>query len=177
MHPFTTAAVLVLGCFAVLGNCAPRLNSKTTNAVCRIEERFLRQMRHKFHVLSRDAQRHDEDTDTRLVGKDLFRGLEESGSCYVLREVIDFYLITVLNSDELQTNYPHLGEVKEFLTVLMKRHMSDCDTKEKTKANENIDRLKQKVEQLGEARKAKVVGGLFILLQEIGSRCSTAGRG
>ncbi|XP_072125451.1 interleukin-22-like [Mobula birostris] len=132
-------------------------------------------MRHKFHVLSKDAQKHDEDTETRLVGKDLFRGLEKSGSCYVLKEVIDFYLGTVLQSDHLHAKYLHLSDVKEFLAVLMKRHMSDCDTEDKTKANKNIERLKQKVEKLGEASEAKVVGELFILLQEITSRCSTPG--
>ncbi|XP_051886724.1 interleukin-22-like [Pristis pectinata] len=176
MLSFTTVAVLVLGCFAVLVNCAPRLKPKSSNAVCHVEEQLLRQMRHKVHALSKDAEKHDEDTETRLVGKDLFRGLEESGSCYVLKEVIDFYLGTVLKSDKLHAKYSHLKEVKEFLTILMKRHMSACDTEDKTKANKNIEQLKQKVDKLGEASKAKVVGELFILLQEIGSRCSTPGR-
>ncbi|XP_072913808.1 interleukin-22-like [Hemitrygon akajei] len=175
MYSLATVVVLVLGGFAVLGSTAPSLKSRTANAVCQVEEHLLRQMRYKVHALSKDAQKHDEDTETRLMGKDLFQGLEESGSCYVLKEVIDFYLGTVLRSDQLHAKYSHLNDVKEFLAVLMKRHMSACDTEDKTKANKNIERLKQKVEKLGEASKAKVVGELFILLQEITNRCSAAG--
>ncbi|XP_069760066.1 uncharacterized protein [Narcine bancroftii] len=155
-HSCPTVALLVLGCFAVLANSAPRLKSERLKAA-----------------------KHDEDTHTRLVGKDLFRGLEESGPCYVLREVIDFYLATVLKPDQWLAQFSHLKEVKEFLAVLTKKHMADCDTEEKTNANKNIEQLKQKVGEfflLGEASKAKVVRELFILLQEIGSRCSTPRR-
>ncbi|XP_069760067.1 interleukin-22-like isoform X3 [Narcine bancroftii] len=144
-HSCPTVALLVLGCFAVLANSAPRLKSERLKVGCHVEGQRLRQMRHKVHVLSKDAAKHDEDTHTRLVGKDLFRGLEESGPCYVLREVIDFYLATVLKPDQWLAQFSHLKEVKEFLAVLTKKHMADCDTEEKTNANKNIEQLKQKV--------------------------------
>ncbi|XP_067906152.1 uncharacterized protein [Heterodontus francisci] len=118
------------------------------------------------------AEKFDQDTDTRLIGKDLFQGLEGSGGCYVLKEVIDFYLGNVLASEELHNKYSHLKEVKEFLTILMKRHMFDCDAEDKKQANENIKLLKEKLNQVSETREAKVIGELFMLLQEIGTHCS-----
>ncbi|XP_069758922.1 interleukin-22-like isoform X1 [Narcine bancroftii] len=144
-HSCPTVALLVLGCFAVLANSAPRSKSERLKVGCHVEGQRLRHMRHKVHVLSKDAAKHDEDTHTRLVGKDLFRGLEESGPCYVLREVTDFYLATVLKPDQWLAQFSHLKEVKEFLAVLTKKHMADCDTEEKANANKNIEQLKQKV--------------------------------
>ncbi|XP_078077233.1 interleukin-22-like [Mustelus asterias] len=172
MYSFQSLAVLVLGCFAFVANCAPSLKAKPPNMVCYVEEQLLRGMRHKVHALSKEGQKFDKDTDTRLVGKDLFQGLERQGSCYVLKEVIDFYLGNILASDALHSKYSRLLEVKEFLTILMKRHMSDCGAEDKRQADDNVALLKQKLNQLSETREAKVVGELFMLLQEIGKHCS-----
>ncbi|XP_078423700.1 interleukin-22-like [Cetorhinus maximus] len=172
MYTFQGLAVLVLGYFAIMASCAPWLEAKPSDMVCHVEEQLLRGMRHKVHALSKEAQIFDMDTDTRLIGNDLFQGLEGRAGCYVLKEVIDFYLGNVLASDELHATYSHLQEVKEFLTILIRRHMSDCGTGDKTQAHNNINLLKQKLNQLSGIREAKVVGELFMLLQEIGKRCS-----
>ncbi|XP_043564774.1 interleukin-22-like [Chiloscyllium plagiosum] len=172
MYFFQGLAALVLGYFAVMASCAPWLKSRHHNMVCHVEEQLLRYMRHKFHALSDEAQKIDTDTDTRLIGKDLFQGLQGHGRCYVLKEVIDFYLGNVLSSEDLHAKYSHLKEIKEFLALLTKQHMSDCNTKNRTQAKHNIDLLKQKLNQLSEKRAAKVIGELFMLLQEIGKYCS-----
>ncbi|XP_020383748.2 interleukin-22 [Rhincodon typus] len=172
MYSLQGLAVLALSYFAIMANCAPRLKSKRSNMVCRVEEQLLRYMRHKFHALSDEAQKIDTDTDTRLIGRDLFQGLRGQGKCYVLKEVIDFYLGNVLAPEELHTKYSHLKEIKEFLALLIKRHMSDCNTEDRTQANHNINLLKQKLNQLSEKGVAKVIGELFMLLQEIGKHCS-----
>ncbi|GCB70209.1 hypothetical protein scyTo_0008522 [Scyliorhinus torazame] len=172
MFSFQSLAVLVLGYFAFMANCAPLMEAKRPHGICHVEEQLLRGMRHKVHALSKEAQEIDEDTDTRLIGKDLFQGLEGHDGCYVLKEVIDFYLGNVLASDELHHRYSRLQEVKEFLAILTRRHMSDCGVAQKRQANDNIDGLKQKLNQLRETREAKVIGELFMLLQELGKHCS-----
>ncbi|XP_007903186.2 interleukin-22 [Callorhinchus milii] len=128
-------------------------------------------MRPTIFDLSKEAQEHDKDTATRLIGKKLFQGLQEEDKCYLLHKVVDFYLRNDLASEELHRKYSHIKKVREAFTTL-KMSISKCDVQEMKKVDHKLEELEREVRKLGKNREAKVVGELYMLFQDIGKYCS-----
>ncbi|XP_005081563.1 interleukin-22 [Mesocricetus auratus] len=120
--------------------------------------------------LAEEASLADNNTDVRLIGDELFQGVNRQNRCYLMKQVLNFTLAEVLipHSDRFQ---PYMQQVVPFLTKLSNQ-LSLCQIRgDGQHIQKNIQTLKETVKQLGESGEIKAIGELNLLFMHLRNYC------
>nr|XP_056702482.1 interleukin-22 [Euleptes europaea] len=167
---------MVCLCFLPLLFLASPLPLKEKDALanhsCRLRktnfQRFY--IRNQTYTLARMARLADNDTDNRFVGQHLYIRIKEKNHCYLMKRVTEIVVENVLS--ELKNQYPMAEEVANFLGCLHKE-LSNCKPLgHKVHIESNIEKMKDKMKQLGENGKNKAVGELDLLFDYLENACT-----
>ncbi|XP_019496067.1 PREDICTED: interleukin-22 [Hipposideros armiger] len=97
-------------------------------------------------MLAKEASLADNNTDVRLIGEKLFRGVNMRERCYLMKQVLNFTLEEVLlpQSDRFQ---PYMQEVVPFLARLSNK-LSQCHIENDDQhIHRNVQNLKDTVKK------------------------------
>nr|XP_002711294.1 interleukin-22 [Oryctolagus cuniculus]CAB0000292.1 TPA: interferon 2B1 [Oryctolagus cuniculus] len=138
---------------------------------CRLDEsNFTSYITNLTFMLAKEANSADNNTDVRLIGNELFHGVNEKDHCYLLKHVLNFTLEEVLfpESDRFQ---PYMQQVLSFLAKLS-NNLSQCHIEgDDQHIQRNVQQLKDTVKQLGESGEIKAIGELDLLFMALRTAC------
>ncbi|XP_024432225.2 interleukin-22 [Desmodus rotundus] len=161
------ANCLLLFALLVQGGAALPIGSH-----CRLDKSNFQQpyiTNHTF-MLANEASLADNNTDVRLIGEKLFRGVNMSEHCYLMKQVLNFIVEEVLlpESDRFQ---PYMQEVVPFM-VRLSNNLSQCRIESGDQhIRRNVQQLKDTVEKLGESGKIKAIGEVNLLFMFLRNAC------
>ncbi|XP_077197047.1 interleukin-22 [Paroedura picta] len=139
---------------------------------CRLRKTSFQQfyIRNHTYTLAKMARLSDNDTDNRFVGQHLYINIKEKNHCYVMKRVTEVVLKNILS--ELRNQYPMIEDVANFLGLLHKE-LSKCKPLgHKEHIENNLEKMKDKMKQLGENGKNKAVGELDLLFDYLENACT-----
>ncbi|KAL4701229.1 hypothetical protein H8959_015233 [Pygathrix nigripes] len=115
---------------------------------CRLDKSNFQQpyITNRTFMLAKEASLADNNTDVRLIGEKLFRGVSTSERCYLMKQVLNFTLEEVLlpQSDRFQ---PYMQEVVPFLARLS-NSLSTCHIEgDDLHIQRNVQNLKDTVKK------------------------------
>ncbi|XP_048357725.1 interleukin-22 [Sphaerodactylus townsendi] len=142
------------------------------NHSCRLKKTSFQQFyfRNQTYTLARMARLADNDTDNRFVGQHLYINIKEKNHCYLMKRVTEIVVKNVLS--ELKNQYPMAEEVANFLGHLH-TELSNCKPLgHKELVERNLEKMKDKMKQLGENGKNKAVGELDLLFDYLENSCT-----
>ncbi|XP_060049351.1 interleukin-22 [Erinaceus europaeus] len=112
----------------------------------------------------------DNNTDVRLIGENLYHGVNISERCYLMKQVLNFTLEEVLfpQQDKFQ---PYMQEVVPFFARL-NNMLRQCHSKsDAQQIQRNVQELQDTVRKLGESGEIKVIGELNLLFIYLKDAC------
>ncbi|KAM6154220.1 interleukin-22 [Erethizon dorsatum] len=121
-------------------------------------------------MLAKEASFADNNTDVRLIGDKLFRGVNIRDRCYLMKQVLNFTLEEVLfpQSDRFQ---PYMQKVLPFLADLSNK-LSLCHIRgDDQHIQRNVQQLKDTVRKLGESGEIKAIGEVDLLFIALKNFC------
>ncbi|EHB08327.1 Interleukin-22 [Heterocephalus glaber] len=121
-------------------------------------------------MLAEEASFADNNTDVRLIGGKLVRGVNVKERCYLMKQVLNFTLEEVLfpHSDWFQ---PHMKEVVSFLDGLSNK-LSPCHIRgDDQHIQRKVEQLKDTVKKLGESGDIKAISEVNLLLSYLKDYC------
>ncbi|XP_021778269.1 interleukin-22 isoform X1 [Papio anubis] len=144
MGTLATSCLLLLA-LSVQGGAAAPISSH-----CRLDKSNFQQpyITNRTFMLAKEASLADNNTDVRLIGEKLFRGVSMSERCYLMKQVLNFTLEEVLlpQSDRFQ---PYMQEVVPFLARLS-NSLSTCHIEgDDLHIQKNVQKLKDTVKKVG----------------------------
>ncbi|KAM6216417.1 interleukin-22 [Rhynchocyon petersi] len=164
--------ILATGCILLMALSVQRGAAVPINTHCRLNKTdFEPYIANRTYMLANKASLGDDNTDVRLIGKNLSHDVHVSKHCYLMKQVLNFTLEEVLLpwSDRFQ---PYMKDVVPFMAKLNNK-LKQCNIQS---GHQNIQRkvqkLKDTVEKLGESGKIKVVGELYLLFQGLKDTCA-----
>ncbi|ELW67027.1 Interleukin-22 [Tupaia chinensis] len=122
-------------------------------------------------MLAKEANSADNNTEVRLIGEKLFRGVNMGERCYLMKQVLNFTLEEVFfpNSDRFQ---PYMQEVISFLDRLRNK-LSSCHIEgDDQHIQNNVQKLKDTVKKLGESGEIKAIGEVNLLFMKMKEVCA-----
>ncbi|XP_002918368.1 interleukin-22 [Ailuropoda melanoleuca] len=139
---------------------------------CRLNSSDFQQpyITNRTFMLAEEASLADNNTDVRLIGDQLFHGVNMGDRCYLMKEVLNFTLEEVLlpQSHRFQ---PYMQEVVPFLAKLSNR-LSQCHIESDDQhIHRNVQNLKDTVTKLGENGEIKAIGELNLLFIALKNAC------
>ncbi|XP_077024242.1 interleukin-22 [Tamandua tetradactyla] len=157
---------LLLALLAQGGAAAP------ISSHCRLDKSNFQQpyIANRTFMLAKEASLADNNTDVRLIGEKLFRGINMRERCYLMKQVLNFTLEDVLlpQSDKFQ---PYMQEVVPFLARLNNK-LSQCHIQgDDQHIQKNVQKLKETVKKLGEGGEIKAIGELDLLFMFLRNAC------
>ncbi|XP_032027546.1 interleukin-22 [Hylobates moloch] len=166
MGTLATSCLLLLALLVQGGAAAP------ISSHCRLDKSNFQQpyITNRTFMLAKEASLADNNTDVRLIGEKLFRGVSMSERCYLMKQVLNFTLEEVLfpQSDRFQ---PYMQEVVPFLARLSNR-LSTCHIEgDDLHIQSNVQKLKDTVKKLGESGEIKAIGELDLLFMSLRNAC------
>ncbi|XP_004479257.1 interleukin-22 [Dasypus novemcinctus] len=161
------ASCLLLIALLLQGGAAVPITSH-----CRLDKSNFQQsyIANRTFMLAKEASLADNNTDVRLIGERLFRGVNMRERCYLMKQVLNFTLEDVLlpQSDRFQ---PYMQEVVPFLTRLSNK-LSQCHIQGNDQhIQKNVQKLKDTVKKLGEGGEIKAIGELDLLFMALRNAC------
>uniref|UniRef100_A0A8D1ZC10 Interleukin 22 n=1 Tax=Sus scrofa TaxID=9823 RepID=A0A8D1ZC10_PIG len=144
---------------------------------CKLDQSNFQQpfITNRTFTLAQEASLADNNTDVRLIGNNLFQGVNQMRErCYLVKQVLNFTLEEVLfpNSDRF---HPYMQEVASFLDSLSKK-LSQCRIKgDDQHIQRNVNNFKDTVKKLGESGEIKVIGELYLLFMALKNECTLPG--
>ncbi|XP_054436257.1 interleukin-22 [Pteronotus mesoamericanus] len=161
------ASCLLLIALSVQGGAAVPVRSH-----CRLDRSNFQQpyITNRTFMLAKEASLADNNTDVRLIGEKLFRGVSMSERCYLMKQVLNFTIEEVLlpQSDRFQ---PYMQEVVPFLARLSNK-LSQCHIESDGQhIHRNVQQLKDTVKKLGENGEIKAIGELDLLFMSLRNAC------
>ncbi|XP_012497486.1 PREDICTED: interleukin-22 [Propithecus coquereli] len=161
------ASCLLLTALSVHGGAAVPISSH-----CRLDKSNFQQpyITNRTFMLAKEASLADNNTDVRLIGEKLFRGVSMRERCYLMKQVLNFTVEEVLlpQSDRFQ---PYMQEVVPFLARLSNK-LSPCHIEgDDQHIQRNVQQLKDTVEKLGESGEIKAIGELDLLFMALRNAC------
>ncbi|NWX68511.1 IL22 protein, partial [Alca torda] len=142
---------------------------------CRLSKINFQQpyIRNRTYTLAKMVQVSDEDTDNRLIGRQIYVNIKENNRCYVMKRIVEIVVEDVLLT-EAKDQYPYVGEVAHFLASLTSE-LSRCKfSGHREHVEKNLEEMKSKMKQLGENGKNKAIGELDLLFDYIENACTDA---
>ncbi|XP_076775304.1 interleukin-22 [Arvicanthis niloticus] len=169
---FSLMGILAASCLLLIALWAQEADALPINSQCKLEVSNFQQpyIVNRTFMLAQEASLADNNTDVRLIGEELFRGVNVKDQCYLMKQVLNFTLEDVLlpQSDRFQ---PYMQEVVSFLTKLSNQlspcHISGNDQH----IQKNVRELKETVKQLGESGEIKAIGELDLLFMSLRKAC------
>ncbi|XP_011372174.1 interleukin-22 [Pteropus vampyrus] len=169
---FSLMRTLATGCLLLIALSVQEGAAVPIGSLCRLDKSNFQQpyiTNHTF-MLAKEARSADNNTDVRLIGEKLFRGVQMSERCYLMKQVLNFTLEEVLlpQSDRFQ---PYMQEVVPFLARLSNK-LSQCHIKSDDQhIQRNVQKLKDTVKKLGESGEIKAIGELDLLFMTLRNVC------
>ncbi|XP_026559664.1 interleukin-22 [Pseudonaja textilis] len=142
------------------------------NQSCSLSRHHFRKFAFKnmIYTVAREARVYDKDTVNRFVGQDLYINVTRNEHCYLMKRVTD--TVTHVLHD-LKNPNPNFREVIYFFAHLT-TELRDCKpTADTTYIEGNLQRMKNKLEQLGDNGMNKMVGELDLLYDYLRDVCSS----
>ncbi|XP_021514059.1 interleukin-22 [Meriones unguiculatus] len=138
---------------------------------CKLDaSKFEPYITNRTFMMAKEASLADNNTDVRLIGDELFRGVSTEDRCYLMKQVLNFTVGEVLlpQSDSFQ---PYMKEVVSFLEMLSNElrtcHISGNDQH----IQKNVQTLKETVKTLGEGGEIKAIGEVDLLFMSLRNAC------
>uniref|UniRef100_A0A8C8YE40 Interleukin 22 n=1 Tax=Prolemur simus TaxID=1328070 RepID=A0A8C8YE40_PROSS len=161
-----TSCLLLLA-LSVQGGAAAPIGSH-----CKLDKSNFQQpyITNRTFMLAKEASLADNNTDVRLIGEKLFRGVNVGERCYLMKQVLNFTVEEVLlpQSDRFQ---PYMQEVVPFLARLSTK-LSPCHIEgDDQHIQRNVQQLKDTVKKLGESGEIKAIGELDLLFMALRNAC------
>ncbi|XP_069347169.1 interleukin-22 [Eulemur rufifrons] len=161
------ASCLLLLALSVQGGAAVPISSH-----CKLDKSNFQQpyITNRTFMLAKEASLADNNTDVRLIGEKLFRGVNMRERCYLMKQVLNFTVEEVLlpQSDRFQ---PYMQEVVPFLARLSTK-LSPCHIEgDGQHVQKNVQQLKDTVKKLGESGEIKAIGELDLLFMALRNAC------
>uniref|UniRef100_A0A2K5NDW2 Interleukin 22 n=1 Tax=Cercocebus atys TaxID=9531 RepID=A0A2K5NDW2_CERAT len=169
VSPFLTGT-LATSCLLLLGLSWQGGAAAPISSHCRLDKSNFQQPYIPTSFLLFQASLADNNTDVRLIGEKLFRGVSMSERCYLMKQVLNFTLEEVLlpQSDRFQ---PYMQEVVPFLARLS-NSLSTCHIEgDDLHIQKNVQKLKDTVKKLGESGEIKAIGELDLLFMSLRNAC------
>ncbi|XP_028725492.1 interleukin-22 [Peromyscus leucopus] len=169
---FSLMGTLAISCLLLIALWAQEAAALPITSHCKIDASDFQRpyFTNRTFMLAEEASLADNNTDVRLIGDELYRGVKMQDRCYVMKEVLNFTLEEVLSpqSDRFQ---PHMQEVVSFLTKLSNQ-LSLCRISgDGRRIQKNVQTMKETVKKLGEGGKIKVIGELNLLFFSLRNAC------
>ncbi|XP_062932444.1 interleukin-22 [Cynocephalus volans] len=166
MGALATGCLLLVALWVQGGAAVP------VSSYCRLDKSNFQQpyITNRTFMLAKEASLADNNTDVRLIGEKLFRGVNMSERCYVMKQVLNFTLEEVLlpQADRFQ---PYMQEVVPFLARLSNK-LSACHFEgDDQHIKRNVQKLKDTVKKLGENGEIKAIGELDLLFMSLRNAC------
>ncbi|XP_016055394.1 PREDICTED: interleukin-22 [Miniopterus natalensis] len=161
------ASCLLLIALSVQGGAAVPIRSHCTLDKSNFQQPYIT---NRTFMLAKEASLVDNNTDVRLIGEKLFRGVKMSERCYLMKQVLNFTVEEVLlpQSDRFQ---PYMQEVVPFLARLSNK-LSQCHIESDNQhIHRNVQKLKDTVKELGESGEIKAIGELDLLFMTLRNAC------
>uniref|UniRef100_H0WPM1 Interleukin 22 n=2 Tax=Otolemur garnettii TaxID=30611 RepID=H0WPM1_OTOGA len=161
------ASCLLLMVLSLQGGVAAPLGSH-----CRLDKSNFQQpyITNRTFMLAKEASLADNNTDVRLIGEKLFRGVNMGERCYLLKQVLNFTVDEVLLPQPHRFQ-PYMQEVVPFLARLSTR-LSSCHIEgDDQHIQRNVQKLKDTVRKLGESGEIKAIGELDLLFMALRNAC------
>ncbi|KAM4883368.1 interleukin-22 [Thomomys bottae] len=163
---------LAAGCLLLLALWMPWGASAPITSNCRLDKS---EFQRPYFInltfsLAEEASFADNNTDVRLIGDKLLRGVHAKHHCYLMKQVLNFTLEEVLIPyyDKFQ---PYMKEVVPFLEDFSHKldqcHIGNDDQQ----VQKRIQNLKDTVKMLGESGEIKVIGELYPLFIHLRKAC------
>nr|CAB0000502.1 TPA: interferon 2B1 [Erinaceus europaeus] len=139
---------------------------------CRLDKSNFQQpyINNRTFMLANEASMADNNTDVRLIGENLYHGVNISERCYLMKQVLNFTLEEVLfpQQDKFQ---PYMQEVVPFFARL-NNMLRQCHSKsDAQQIQRNVQELQDTVRKLGESGEIKVIGELNLLFIYLKDAC------
>ncbi|KAL6057939.1 hypothetical protein STEG23_015807, partial [Scotinomys teguina] len=146
---FSLMGTLAVSCLLLIALWAQEAEALPINSHCKLDvSNFQRPyFTNRTFMLAEEASLADNNTDVRLIGDELFRGVKMQDRCYLMKEVLNFTLEEVLSpqSDRFQ---PLMQEVVSFLTKLSNQ-LSLCHISgDGRRIQKNVQTMKKTVEEI-----------------------------
>ncbi|XP_049638982.1 interleukin-22 [Suncus etruscus] len=140
---------------------------------CRLDKSDLPSAQVTNHTfrLAEEASLADNNTDVRLFGRhQLFRGVNATDYCYVMKQVLNFTVeeVLLLHSHRYQ---PYMDTVLSYL-IRINHKLNHCYIeRDDQNIQRNVQELKDTVRELGESGEIKVIGELNLLRGLLVTKC------
>ncbi|XP_031205537.1 interleukin-22 [Mastomys coucha] len=169
---FSLMGTWAASCLLLIALWAQEADALPINSQCKLEASNFQQpyIVNRTFMLAKEASLADNNTDVRLIGEKLFRGVNAKDQCYLMKQVLNFTLEDVLlpQSDRFQ---PYMQEVVPFMTKLSNQ-LSPCHISgDDQHIQKNVRRLKETVKKLGESGEIKAIGELDLLFMSLRNAC------
>ncbi|KAM8801512.1 interleukin-22 [Rhynchonycteris naso] len=169
---FSLKGTLAASCLLLIALWVQKGVAVPVRSHCRLDESDFQQpyITNRTFMLAEEASLADNNTDVRLIGEKLFRGVNMNERCYLMKQVLNFTIEEVLlpQSDRFQ---PYMQEVVSFLASLSNK-LSQCHIQSNDHhIYRNVQNLKDTVKKLGESGEIKVIGELNFLFMTLRSAC------
>ncbi|XP_048205755.1 interleukin-22 [Perognathus longimembris pacificus] len=163
---------LAAGCLLLIVLWVQGGTSVPITSNCRLDESDFQQpyIINRTFMLAEEASFADNNTDVRLIGDKLFRGVHVKKHCYLMKQVLNFTLEEVLlpYSDRFQ---PYMQEVVPFL-VRLSGQLNQCHIMgNDQQVQRKVQQLKDTVKMLGESGEIKAIGELNLLFIALKNAC------
>ncbi|XP_004632260.1 interleukin-22 [Octodon degus] len=159
-----TSCILLLGLSLQGGEAVP------VSSHCRLDNFQEPYITNYTFRLAKEASFEDNNTDVRLIGEKLFRGVNVRNHCYLMKQVLNFTLEEVLfpQSDRFQ---PYMRQVVPFLAELSNK-LSLCHIRgDDRHLQRNVQQLKDTVKKLGESGEIKAISEVDLLFMALKNSC------